>query len=244
MSNGEGGMQKYYCFNRVQKIEKRFINSMARGLRFLASDEIAKVKRDLKERKILLNKSCPSTEENLKKFWEVTEKLEKLLRKNHERLTQRTLDFLSSPVSDGKSNLCWISSRIEIATANPLDSLTDDELYGSNFFLMRKLLSEAGQHLMPVIGNGQYGCIYRYFDGLVDDSEDWKFEDDNSPTSGNHLSAETKESCPWLYNYWLNIPPIASELLDTNYFSVPDYLRLGQSLTGMVEWGVQYDWMS
>lgn len=67
---------------------------------------------------------------------------------------------------------------------------------------------------------------------------DWnQFTDD--PNIKNWLTYTT-DDCQWLNDQTLEIPHIVHEMLDNNYWSVPDYLHLGGQLRGNVRLLVQH----
>lgn len=67
---------------------------------------------------------------------------------------------------------------------------------------------------------------------------DWnQFTDD--PNIKNQLTY-TADDCQWLNDQTLEIPHIVHEMLDNNYWSVPDYLHLVGQLRGNVRLLVQH----
>lgn len=67
---------------------------------------------------------------------------------------------------------------------------------------------------------------------------DWnQFTDD--PNIKNWLTY-TADDCQWLNDQTLEIPHIVHEMLDNNYWSVPDYLHLSGQLRGNVRLLVQH----
>ena len=63
-------VRRYFCYDRVCQIEKQIFGTSSFVKRDIDEGEREYIKELLKERKDLLNASCPDTAENQKRFWE------------------------------------------------------------------------------------------------------------------------------------------------------------------------------
>lgn len=239
-------MDKYPCFDRVLEIEKEiFKPSKFTGkpqYNNLDEGERGNLESLLNERRILMNRSCPSTAENQSLFWDVTKKFRKLVKTNKTKVVEIVGHLLESPFYKTETDWC-ITAGIFIDPSNPIIGADDDISYGSDFFKMRSLLSEAPRYLQhcysPTV-DFQFGLREYWRWECLDNPalNDW-YENEYDPDVKNWLS-ETAVQCEWLVDQSLKIPYIAHEILDLKYFSVPDYLRLGLSLKGRIHLLVQH----
>lgn len=94
-------MDKYPCFDRVLEIEKEiFKPSKFTGkpqYNNLDEGERGNLESLLNERRILMNRSCPSTAENQSLFWDVTKKFRKLVKPIKRKLSRLSGIFWNRP---------------------------------------------------------------------------------------------------------------------------------------------------
>lgn len=237
-------VRKYSCYDRVCEIEKQIIGKrpfIFSHLEDMDEGELAHVKELLIERKDLLNASCPDTEENQKLFWEVTQRLVLLNEQNHIKAKRIVEKLLQSPIYSSETDWC-IQAGIELGRRGTSAILKDEQNYGSLFYRMNSFLSKHQRYLNQrfssedfVVGVKEYWRSFCVKDPTL---SDW-----NQFESGTHTRnwlTNTAYYCQWLSDQSLSIPWITHEMLDLRYWSVPDYLRLSNSLSGTVKLVVQH----
>lgn len=237
-------MRRYSCYDRVCEIEKQIFGVspyFKSYLKDMDEDEREHIKELLTERKDLLNASCPNTAENQKLFWEVTQKLVLLNEQNHSKAKRIVEKLLQSPIYTGETDWC-IQAGIELGRKGTLAILKDETYYGSLFYRMHTFLSQPQRYLSQhfssedfVVGAREYWRSFCLKDPKL---SDWN-QFDSSTHTRNWLT-ETAHFCQWLSDQNLSIPRITHEALDLRYWSVPDYLRLSNSLKGTVKLVAQH----
>ena len=237
-------VRRYSCYDRVCEIEKQIIGKrpfIFSHLEDMDEGELAHVKELLIERKDLLNASCPDTAENQKRFWEVTQKLVLLNEQNHIKAKRIVEKLLQSPIYAGETDWC-IQAGIELGRKGTATILQDEQNYGSLFNRMNSFLSKHQRYLNQrfssedfVVGAREYWRSFCLKDPKL---SDWN-QFDSSTHIRNWLT-DTAHFCQWLSDQNLSIPWIVHEALDLRYWSVPDYLRLSNSLKGTVKLLVQH----
>lgn len=236
---------RYACFEDIRALEKAIFGKKpfdnVSSLKDREEHEREFIKQSLIKRQQRLNVSCPDTEENRRLFWEVTRQLVDLIQLNHSRSIEIVSRLIHSPTYSYETDWC-IQSGILVESTGAKNVLEDEMSYGSNFFKMRALLSELSRYLNRYYGQKDlcFGLREYWRSDCVNNPmlSDWnQFTDD--PNIKNWLTY-TADDCQWLNDQTLEIPHIVHEMLDNNYWSVPDYLHLSGQLRSNVRLLVQH----
>lgn len=234
-------VRRYSCYDRVCQIEKQIFGTSSFVKRDIDDGEREHIKELLIERKDLLNASCPDTAENQKLFWEVTQRLVLLNEQNHIKAKRIVEKLLQSPIYTSETDWC-IQAGIELGRNGMGTILKDETYYGSLFYRTHTFLSQPQRYLNQrfssedfVVGAREYWRSFCLKDPKL---SDWN-QFDSSTHIRNWLT-DTAHFCQWLSDQNLSIPWIVHEALDLRYWSVPDYLRLSNSLKGTVKLVVQH----
>lgn len=236
---------RYACFEEIRALEKAIFGKKpfdnVSSLKDREEHEREFIKQSLIKRQQRLNVSCPDTEENRRLFWEVTRQLVDLIQLNHSRSIEIVSRLVQSPTYSNETDWC-IQSGILVESTGAKNVLEDEMSYGSNFFKMRALLSEPRRYLNRYYGQKDlcFGLREYWRSDCANNPmlSDWnQFTDD--PNIKNCLTY-TADDCQWLNDQTLEIPHIVHEMLDNNYWSVPDYLHLSGQLRSNVRLLVQH----
>ena len=231
-------MQKYDCFESVPKIEQKILTLVRKFKKGLTRNETIELHELFSDRKRLLNKSCPYTEENLSALKEINRELENLTLLNR----KRALDFVRFR-SD--TDICRESGDWMIKAYLIVDGdmggieLSDEKAYGSNFREMRSVLASAQKYIALKPFNTENERFAK--EEIVEEtlSEDpqlahWN-EPDYDPDIRHQWFVETVRGCDWICHYQKSLSPALHQLLRYRFWSVPDLLRLRFSTEADVE---------
>lgn len=236
---------RYACFEEIRALEKAIFGKKpfdnVSSLKDREEHEREFIKQSLIKRQQRLNASCPDTKENRKLFWEVTRQLVDLVELNHSRSIEIVSRLIQSPIYSNETDWC-IQSGIQVESTGAKNVLEDEMSYGSNFFKMRALLSELSRYLNRYYGQEDlcFGLREYWRSDRVNNPmlSDWnQFTDD---ANIKNWLTYTADDCQWLNDQTLEIPHIVHEMLDNNYWSVPDYLHLSGQLRSNVRLLVQH----
>ena len=208
---------RYACFEEIRALEKAIFGKKpfdnVSSLKDREEHERKFIKQSLVNRQQRLNSSCPDTEENRRLFWEVTCQLVDLIQLNNKRSIEIVSRLIQSPTYSNETDWC-IQSGILVESTGAKNVLEDEDLC---FGLREYWRSDCVNN--PMLS-------------------DWnQFTDD--PNIKNWLTY-TADDCQWLNDQTLEIPHIVHEMLDNNYWSVPDYLHLRGQLRSNVRLLVQH----
>lgn len=222
-------MQKYDCFEVIQKIEQKIFALVSKVNKGLARNEKIELHELFADRKRLLNRSCPYTEENLSALKEINRELENLTLLNR----KRTLDlvrFISDTGICGESGDWMIKAYLIVDGDMGGIGLSDEKAYGSNFKEMRSVLASAQEYiaLKPFNTENERFAEEDIVAGIL--SEDpqlahWN-EPDYDPDIRHQWFVETVRGCEWICHYQKSLSPALHQLLRYRFWSVPDLLRL------------------
>ena len=237
-------MRKYDCFEDVQKIEQKIFALVRKFKRGLTRNETIELHELFADRKRLLNKSCPYTEENLSALKEINRELENLTLLNR----KRALDLVRL-VSE--ADICREGDNWTINAYLFVDGdmggieLSDEKAYGSNFNEMRPILASAQEYisLKPFNIEDERFAEEEIFDETL--SEDpqlvhWN-EHDYAPETIHQWFVEIVRGCDWIGHYQKALSPALHKLLCYRFWSVPDLLRLRFGIEAEVELIVDHE---
>ena len=222
-------MQKYDCFEDVQKIEQKIFALVGKYNKGLTQNEKIELHELFSDRKRLLNKSCPYTEENLSALKEINRELENLTLLNR----RRALDLVRfiSDIGICSESADWMIKAYLIVDGDMGGiELSDEKSYGSNFNEMRPILASAQEYiaLKPFnVENERFAEEDIVAETLAEDPQlvHWN-EPDYDPEFLYRWFVENVRGCDWICHYQKVISPALYQLLRYRFWSVPDLLRL------------------
>lgn len=231
-------MQKYDCFEDVQQIEKKIFALVRKFKRGLTRNETIELHELFADRKRLLNKSCPYTEENLSALKEINRELENLTLLNR----KRALNLVRFISDIGICSECgdWkIKAYLIVDGDMGGIELSDEKSYGSNFSEMRPILASVQKYiaLKPFnTENERFAKEEIEEETLFEDPQlaHWN-EPDYDPDIFHKWFVETVRGCDWICHYQKSLSLALHQLLRFRFWSVPDLLRLRFSTEADVE---------
>lgn len=231
-------MQKYDCFESVPKIEQKILTLVRKFKRGLTRNETIELHELFADRKRLLNKSCPYTEENLSALKEINRELENLTLLNR----KRALNLVRFISDIGICSECgdWkIKAYLIVDGDMGGIELSDEKAYGSNFNEMRPILASVQKYiaLKPFnTENERFAKEEIEEETLSEDPQlaHWN-EPDYDPDIFHKWFVETVRGCDWICHYQKSLSPALHQLLRYRFWSVPDLLRLRFSTEADVE---------
>ena len=237
-------MQKYDCFEDVQKIEQKIFALVGKYNKGLTQNEKIELHELFSDRKRLLNKSCPYTEENLSALKEINRELENLTLLNR----RRALDLVRfiSDIGICSESADWMIKAYLIVDGDMGGiELSDEKSYGSNFNEMRPILASAQEYiaLKPFnVENERFAEEDIVAETLAEDPQlvHWN-EPDYDPEFLYRWFVENVRGCDWICHYQKVISPALYQLLRYRFWSVPDLLRLRFSTEADVELIVDHE---
>ena len=237
-------MQKYDCFEDIQKIEQKIFALVRKFNKGLTRNETIELHELFSDRKRLLNQSCPYTEENLSALKEINRELENLTLLNR----KRAFDLMSFISDTGirSESADWMIKAYLIVDGNKGGiELSDEKSYGSNFNEMRPILASAQEYisLKPFnIEDERFAKEEIVEETLSEDPQlaHWN-EPDYDPDILHQWFVETVRGCDWIYHYQKSLSPALHQLLRYRFWSVLDLLRLRFSIEADVELIVDHE---
>lgn len=237
-------MQKYDCFEDVQKIEQKIFALVGKYNKGLTQNEKIELHELFSDRKRLLNKSCPYTEENLSALKEINRELENLTLLNR----RRALDLVRfiSDIGICSESADWMIKAYLIVDGDMGGiKLSDEKSYGSNFNEMRPILASAQEYiaLKPFnVENERFAEEDIVAETLAEDPQlvHWN-EPDYDPEFLYRWFVENVRGCDWICHYQKVLSPALYQLLRYRFWSVPDLLRLRFSTEADVELIVDHE---
>ena len=231
-------MQKYDCFEDVQKIEQKIFALVGKYNKGLTQNEKIELHELFSDRKRLLNKSCPYTEENLSALKEINRELENLTLLNR----RRALDLVRfiSDIGICSESADWMIKAYLIVDGDMGGiELSDEKSYGSNFNEMRPILASAQEYiaLKPFnVENERFAEEDIVAETLAEDPQlvHWN-EPDYDPEIIHQWFVEIVRGCDWICHYQKVLSPALYQLLRYRFWSVPDLLRLRFGIEADVE---------
>lgn len=231
-------MQKYDCFEDVQKIEQKIFALVRKFNKGLTRNETIELHELFSDRKRLLNKSCPYTEENLSASKEINRELENLTLLNRKRALDLVRLISEADICREGDN--WtINAYLFVDGDMGGIELSDEKAYGSNFREMRSVLASAQKYIALKPFNTENERFAK--EEIVEEtlSEDpqlahWN-EPDYDPDIRHQWFVETVRGCDWICHYQKSLSPALHQLLRYRFWSVPDLLRLRFSTEADVE---------
>ena len=237
-------MQKYDCFEDVQKIEQKIFALVGKYNKGLTQNEKIELHELFSDRKRLLNKSCPYTEENLSALKEINRELENLTLLNR----RRALDLVRfiSDIGICSESADWMIKAYLIVDGDMGGiELSDEKSYGSNFNEMRPILASAQEYiaLKPFnVENERFAEEDIVAETLAEDPQLVHWNEPNyDPEFLYRWFVENVRGCDWICHYQKVISPALYQLLRYRFWSVPDLLRLRFSTEADVELIVDHE---
>ena len=231
-------MQKYDCFEDVQKIEQKIFALVRKFKKGLTRNETIELHELFADRKRLLNKSCTYTEENLSALKEINRELENLTLLNRKRALD-LVRLISEADICRKSDNWTINAYLFVDGDMGGIELSDEKAYGSNFNEMRPILASVQKYiaLKPFnTENERFAKEEIEEETLSEDPQlaHWN-EPDYDPDIFHKWFVETVRGCDWICHYQKSLSPALHQLLRYRFWSVPDLLRLRFSTEADVE---------
>lgn len=237
-------MQKYDCFEDIQKIELNIFALVRKFKKGLTRNETIELHELFADRKRLLNKSCRYTEENVSALKEINRELENLTLLNR----RRALDLVRfiSDIGICSESADWMIKAYLIVDGDMGGiELSDEKSYGSNFNEMRPILASAQEYiaLKPFnVENERFAEEDIVAETLAEDPQlvHWN-EPDYDPEFLYRWFVENVRGCDWICHYQKVLSPALYQLLRYRFWSVPDLLRLRFSTEADVELIVDHE---
>lgn len=231
-------MQKYDCFENILKIEQKIFALVRKFKKGLTRNETIELHELFSDRKRLLNKSCPYTEENLLALKEINRELDNLTLLNRKRALN-LVRFISDTDICRESGGWMIKAYLIVDGDMGGIGLSDEKSYGSNFNETRPILASAQRYiaLKPFnVENERFAKEEIVEETLSEDPQlaHWN-EPDYDPDIRHQWFVETVRGCDWICHYQKSLSPALHQLLRYRFWSVPDLLRLRFSTEADVE---------
>lgn len=222
-------MDKYDCFEAIEEIEKEIFSLVQKYGSQLTFRESVHLHQLFSDRKHLLNRFCPQTEENFLAFKQIDQELDNLVWLNRKRALEMACFVSSAGLSQESTN--WlIKAYLTVDGDRGGVELSDDLAYGSDFKRMRPILTSAQNY----ISTRPFNEEDKHFaeeeinkERLIEDPNlsHWNEPDYDSECLRTWFLVNVK-GCTWLERYQGEISLVFQNLLRCRFWSIPDLLRL------------------